>query len=307
MPPLSYTGAVLQPARKNAILTKCATLLLPCSCWLALRCRFGQSVTRERLGQVVARLADPQISPDSKSVAVLVSRANFEENRYDAQLVPIDAVSRAQRILVRELLGLSSPRWSADGKRLAFLAQLDGKAQVFALPMDGGGEAIQLTSAPKGVQQFAWSPDASRVAYVTEDVAARVTGPERHNKAFEVGNNDFLVATAQLPSHLWVVMADGTSKARRLTSGSWTLPKSMPPSSPSSPVNWTPDGKSIVFVKVATPYRRRRSEQHSVDRCRWRPHTLAHRPCEERVATGDFARWQMDQLLVSARGRPSQR
>ena len=215
---------------------------------------YAERVTLEKMGQIV-RLADPQLSPDSKSVVVMVSRANFDENRYDAQLVLIDTASRAQRILVRDRLGLSSPRWSADGKRLAFLAQLDGKAQVFALPMDGGGEALQLTSAPKGVQQFAWSPDASRVAYVTEDAAARVTGPERHNKAFEVGNNDFLVATAQLPSHLWVVETDGTGgKARRLTSGSWTLPKSMPPSSPSSPVNWTPDGKSIVFVKVATPY-----------------------------------------------------
>ena len=215
---------------------------------------YAERVTLEKMGQIV-RLADPQLSPDSKSVVVMVSRANFDENRYDAQLVLIDTASRAQRILVRDRLGLSSPRWSADGKRLAFLAQLDGKAQVFALPMDGGGEALQLTSAPKGVQQFAWSPDASRVAYFTEDAAARVTGPERHNKAFEVGNNDFLVATAQLPSHLWVVETDGTGgKARRLTSGSWTLPKSMPPSSPSSPVNWTPDGKSIVFVKVATPY-----------------------------------------------------
>ena len=80
------------------------------------------------------------------------------------------------------------------------------------------------------------------------------TGPERHNKAFEVGHNDFLVTTAQLPSHLWITPSDGLGLARRLTSGTWTLPKSMPPSSPSSPVNWSPDAKSLVFVKVATPY-----------------------------------------------------
>lgn len=214
---------------------------------------FGERLTLDKLDRIV-RLADPQLSPDSKTIAVVVSRANLDENRYDPQLVAIDTVSRAQRVLVRDRRGLASPRWSPDGGRLAFLALIEGRAQVLALPMDGGGEAVQLTSSPKAVQQFAWSPDGGRIAYVTEDEAPRLTGPERHNKAFEVGNNDFLVTTAPMPSHLWVVVADGASRARRLSSGSWSLPKSMPPSSPASPVNWTPDGKSIVFVKVATPY-----------------------------------------------------
>ena len=214
---------------------------------------FAERVTLDAFDKV-ARLADPQIAPDSKSIAVVVSRANFEENRYDAQLLLIDTGTGAQRILVRGRRGLSSPRWSPGGKRLGFLAQIDGKAQAFALPMDGGGEAVQLTSAPAGVQQFTWSPDGARIAYVTEDEAPKGTGPERHNRSFEVGNNDFLVTVAPMPSHLWVVAADGVGRARRLTSGAWTLPKSMPPSSPASPVNWSPDGKSIVFVKVATPY-----------------------------------------------------
>ena len=215
---------------------------------------FAERLTLEKMGDLV-RLADPQISPDSKHIVAIVSRTNFDENRYDAQLVLIDTGTKAQRVLVRDRRGLSSPRWSPDGKRLAFLAQIDGKSQVLALPMDfGGGEAVQLTAAPKPVQHLAWSPDGSRIAYVTEDEAPKVTGPERHNKSFEIGDNDFLVTTAQLPAHLWVTPSDGIGRAKRLTSGTWTLPKSMPPSSPSSPVNWTPDGKSIIFVKVATPY-----------------------------------------------------
>lgn len=212
----------------------------------------AERLTLAHLEKVV-RLADAQISPDARTVAVVVSRANFDENRYDAQLVAIDTATKAQRVLVRDRRGISHPRWSPDGKRLAFLAQVDGRAQILALPVDGG-EALQLTSAPKPVQQFAWSPDGSRVAYVVEDELPKATGPERHNRAFEVGNNDFLVTTQPLPAHLWLVAADGVSRAKRLTSGGWTLPKSMPPSSPASPVNWTPDGKSIVFVKTATPY-----------------------------------------------------
>ena len=214
---------------------------------------FAERLSLEKMGDLV-RLADPQISPDSKYIAAVVSRANFEENRYDAQLVLVDTATKAQRVLVRDRRGLSSPRWSPDGKRLAFLAQIDGKSQVLALTMEfGGGEAFPLTNAPKPVQQFAWSPDGARIAYVIEDEAAKVTGPERHNKSFEIGDNDFLVTTQPMPSHLWITETT-VFKGKRLTSGSWTLPKSMPPSSPSSPVNWSPDGKSIIFVKVATPY-----------------------------------------------------
>lgn len=87
------------------------------------------------MGQIV-RLADPQISPDAKSIAAIVSLANFEESRYDAQLLLIDTASKSQRVLVRDRRGISSPRWSPDGKRLAFLATVEGRSQVFALPMD---------------------------------------------------------------------------------------------------------------------------------------------------------------------------
>src|SRR5258708_9760874 len=106
----------------------------------------------------IVRSSDPQISPDGRSIAVLVSRANFEENRNDVQLVLIDTASAAQQTLVRERRGVAQPRWSPAGDRLAFLATVDGKSQVFVLPLRGG-EAVQITKAPQGVQQFSWSPD----------------------------------------------------------------------------------------------------------------------------------------------------
>src|SRR5208283_207757 len=53
---------------------------------------------------------------------------------------------------------------------------------------------------------------------------------------------------------VWLVSAEGKGAARRLTSGTWTLPASLPPSAPSSPLSWSPDGKRLAIVKVATPY-----------------------------------------------------
>ncbi len=200
----------------------------------------------------IVRPSDPQISPDGKSIAAIVSRANFEENRSDSALVLIDTASGTERVLTRERRGLAQPRWSPDGTRLAFLAQVEGKLQILVLPM-AGGEAAVVTRGAQGVQQYAWSPDGTRFAYVMTDEAPKASGEERHNKSFEIGHNDFLVTAAPRPAHLWVVSAAG-GKARRVTSGAWTLPISFPPSPPAAPLTWTPDGKAVAVVKVETPY-----------------------------------------------------
>ncbi|MBI3210273.1 MAG: S9 family peptidase [Candidatus Solibacter usitatus] len=200
----------------------------------------------------IVRLSDPQISPDGKSIAVIVSRSNFEENRTDANLVLIDVASRQQRTLTRDRRGVAQPRWSPTGNRLGFLATVDGKTQIHILPFDGG-DAFALTRTPQGVQQFSWSPDGKRIAFVTFDDPPKVEGVERHNKSFEAAHNDFLTTTHPRPSHLWIIASDG-GNASRITSGNWTLPISFPPSPPAAPLSWTPDGKSVTIVKVATPY-----------------------------------------------------
>ena len=98
----------------------------------------------------IVRMADPQLSPDAKSIAIVVSRANFEENRTDAEIVLVDVATRAQRVLTHGRRGLAQPRWSPSGDRLGFLAAVDGKPQLFVLPT-AGGEAMQLTKVPTGV------------------------------------------------------------------------------------------------------------------------------------------------------------
>src|SRR5947209_12443003 len=210
----------------------------------------------------VVRLTDPQVAPDGRSIALVVSRANLEEDRWDPELALVDLESGSVRTLTYDRRGVGQPRWSPTGDHLAFLATVgsgrEAHPQVFVMDATGG-EARRLTSAAEGVQQFAWSPDGSTIAYAAADEPEKKTGIERFNDAFEVGDDDFLVTKAPTSTHVWLV-ANESGAARRLTSGTWSLPVSFPPGPPSSPIAWSPDGKSIAIAKVPTPHSGERSQ-----------------------------------------------
>lgn len=189
--------------------------------------------------------SDPQVSPDGRSVLAVVSRANSKDNRYDTDIVAIDVAGGTQRPLTFDRRGAGSPRWSPDGAQVAFLANgANDKRQVWILTL-AGGDARRITDAPRGVQQFAWSPDGSQLAYVTADEPPKT---EEKPLAFEIGDDDYLMREEPTPSHVWVVPAAGGS-ARRVTSGSWSLPIAHPPGPAPSPLSWSPDGKSIAITR----------------------------------------------------------
>lgn len=204
----------------------------------------------------IVSVSDPQISPDGKTIVVVVGRQNLEQDRTDRELVQVDIASGARHALTYERKTAGSPRWLPSGDRLAFTANdgtgKDAKPQIFVLPMTGG-EAKKISDAPEGIEQFAWRPDGRDIAYVTSDEPANKKEIEKHNDAFEVGDNDYLTAEAPQPSHLWLISADG-GNAKRLTSGAWSLPKSAPPGSPASPISWSPDGKSLLFTRQEHPH-----------------------------------------------------
>ncbi|HYS77589.1 MAG TPA: hypothetical protein VEO94_02035, partial [Candidatus Dormibacteraeota bacterium] len=221
----------------------------------------------------IVRVSDPQISPDGKSIALVVARPDYDEDVYQRELILVDVASGARRVLTRERKGVSSPRWSPSGDRLAFLARValpppkgaqgvqpvradrsgrEDLSQVFVLPMNGG-DAQRITGAPNGVAQFAWGPDGRQIAFVTPDDPENKESILRHDDAFEVGDNDYLAESAPTPMHVWLAPADG-GEARRLTSGTWSLPRGEPPGPPSSPLSWSPDGRSIAFVRQALPH-----------------------------------------------------
>src|SRR5689334_3424836 len=210
-------------------------------------------------------VSDPQVSPDGKTVAVVVSHANIKDNRNDADIVAVDAASGATRPLTFERRGVASPRWSPDGARMAFLAnasnERDAKRQIWIMNT-AGGDARRITDAANGVQQFAWSPDGAQIAYVTADEAEKkTTDLEKNNRSFEIDDDDYLTTGNLTPSHIWLVSPNGGA-ARRLTSGAWSLPVAHPPGPAPSPLAWSPDGKSIAITKRDTPHEKTPDAAH---------------------------------------------
>ena len=195
------------------------------------------------LGRIV-RLSDPQIAPDGKSIVIVMSRANYDENRYDADLVMVDIASGGQHVLTHDRRGVGQPRFSPSGDRLAFLASVapaagqPARAQIFVTPL-AGGDARRVTSAPKGV------PALRLVARRPDD---RVRDRRRSGEKDRTGAASTIRSRSRTTicsssrsgcrRTSWIVPADG-GDGKRLTSGSWSLPISYPPGPPASPLTWS--------------------------------------------------------------------
>ena len=194
----------------------------------------------------LARLSEPQLSPDGRTALVVVSRADHAANVHRAELVAVDVRTGAQAVLVRDRTGLGTPRWSPAGDRIAFLAESGGRRQLHVVGA-GGGEPTAVTRGPVSVQQFAWRPDGRAFAYVTADARPPRADSVRFDDAFEVANDHYMTTAPPMPSHLWFTGADGGTLVR-LTSGTWSLSTSLG----SAPLSWAPDGRAIAFVRIAS-------------------------------------------------------
>src|SRR5262249_3072953 len=90
-------------------------------------------------------VSGPRISPDGRLVAYQVQETNWEENAFESEIW-IAVIATGERYqLTNAKKSSSSPQWSPDSKRLAFVSDRDGKRQLYAIA-PAGGEAVQLTS-----------------------------------------------------------------------------------------------------------------------------------------------------------------
>lgn len=130
-------------------------------------------------------VGDPQLSPDGTRVAFVVTTLSEARDEYLSNIWVGDAAGGPPRPFTQGPKRDTSPCWSPDGRRLAFLSEREAKrkAQLYVMPADGG-EAVRLTDLPQGVSAPVWAPDGNRLA-----VVARVGGvqePEDEAERSEV-------------------------------------------------------------------------------------------------------------------------
>jgi dipeptidyl aminopeptidase/acylaminoacyl peptidase len=113
----------------------------------------------------LARVSDPQVSPDGRYAVYVQRDTDFDANRgrTDLWLVDLQSQTPAPRRITQHAANDTHPRWAADGKGIYFLSSRTGAAQIWRLPLNGG-EAVQITDYPLDIGSFTFSRDGSRVA-----------------------------------------------------------------------------------------------------------------------------------------------
>ena len=114
----------------------------------------------------ILRLSDPQISPDGKWIAYVVTQTDKPENRANSDIWLVSADGREARPLTNSPKHDRHPRWSPDGKWIAFESNRSGEFQIYLI-RPNGGEAKKLTSISTEAQQPVWSPDGKSLAFVS--------------------------------------------------------------------------------------------------------------------------------------------
>src|SRR6266542_3371816 len=122
------------------------------------------------LAMKVKNVGVVRVSPDGRKVAYTVSQAVMtpERSEYVTQIWLANTDGSDPLQLTFADKSSDNPRWSPDGRLIAFTSGRSGKNNLYALRIIGG-EAEQLTDVKSGVCNFVWSPNGDRIAFLMKD------------------------------------------------------------------------------------------------------------------------------------------
>jgi dipeptidyl aminopeptidase/acylaminoacyl peptidase len=183
-------------------------------------------------------------SPDGSKVLYTVREAVMTDDRseYVNQVFLCNADGSNTIQLTKGDKNSANPKWSPDGKWIAFTSSRDGKNNLYVLPV-GGGEAEKVTDVKSGVGSYDWSHDGNMIAFVMTDFAS---DKEEKNKK---SKNDWYFMDEEVKQNrlfvLWLNEKDtsGKKKQKQIVKENYNI----------NAFDWSADGKSIAFSHGKTP------------------------------------------------------
>jgi dipeptidyl aminopeptidase/acylaminoacyl peptidase len=200
---------------------------------------------------------DPQISPDGKRIVYVRQFSDLMNDKHESNLWTISADGSDNRALTNGNYSDSSPRWSPDGTRIAYISDRDGKPQIYVRWMDNG-QTAELTNLENGPSELVWSPDGKLISFsmLVPSEPAKIANlpkaPEGAKWADPPKAYDRLVYRFNGRGYLksgfmqrFVVSAD-VGAPRQLTSGNFPF-GGFESSFGGGRAAWTPDAKYLIF------------------------------------------------------------
>ena len=183
-------------------------------------------------------------SPDGGKVLYTVREAIMTDDRseYVNQVWVCNSDGSNHIQLTKGDKNSSNPKWSPDGKWIAFTSSRDGKNNLY-LMSTMGGEAEKITDVKSGVGNYDWSRDGSMIAFVMTDAAS---DKEEKNKK---SKNDWYFVDEEVKQNrlfvLWLNEKDtsGKKKQKQVVKENYNI----------NAFDWSSDGKSIAYSHGKTP------------------------------------------------------
>jgi len=189
-------------------------------------------------------ISDPQIAPNGSRIAFVLKTMDEGKNDYISNIHVVDRNGTVVQFTSGN--ADSAPRWSPDGRYLAFLSRRADRPQVYLLPTSGG-ESLALTDLKLGGGIPCWSPDSTALAFtgvVSTDSAEEQQGGKDGDgpaRTRIVGRSEYKLDgmgyIGNRRRHLFIVNVE-KREARQLTDGDWQDDNAA----------WSPDGRHIAFA-----------------------------------------------------------